>query len=53
MVDTAGFTLEQTGPLAAPADWVPNSATVTEDGASKSVTLPATGSPRLLRLRRP
>jgi hypothetical protein len=51
--DSAGFALEQTGPLAAPAGWVPNSATVTDDGANKSVTLPATDSPQFFRLRRP
>ena len=52
-VDTAGFALEQTGPLAAPAGWVTNSATVTNDGTNKSVTLPATNSSQFFRLRRP
>jgi hypothetical protein len=52
-VDTAGFALEQAGPLAAPAGWVTNSATVTDDGANKSVTLPATNSSQFFRLRRP
>ena len=52
-VDTAGFALEQAGPLAAPAGWVTNSATVTNDGTNKSVTLPATNSPQFFRLRRP
>jgi len=52
-VDTAGFALEQAGPLAAPAGWVNNSATVTDDGTNKSVTLPATNSSQFFRLRRP
>jgi hypothetical protein len=52
-LDTAGFALEQAGSLAAPSLWVPNSATITDDGANKSVTLPATDSLRLFRLRRP
>ena len=52
-VDTAGFTLEQAGALAAPAGWVTNSATVTDDGANESVTLPATNSSQFFRLRRP
>jgi hypothetical protein len=52
-VDTAGFALEQTGSLAAPSLWVPNSATNTNHAANKSVTLPAMDSPRLFRLRRP
>jgi len=52
-VDTAGFALEQAGPLGAPAGWVTNSATVTDDGANKSVNLPATNSQQFFRLRRP
>ena len=52
-VDTAGFALEQAGPLAAPAGWVTNSATVTDDGANKSVTLSATNSSQFFRHRRP
>ena len=52
-VDTAGFALEQIGPLAAPAGWVPNSSTVTDDGTNKSVTIPATNSSQFFHLRRP
>jgi hypothetical protein len=52
-VDTAGFALEQAGLLAAPAGWVTNSATVTDDGTNKSVTIPATNSSQFFRLRRP
>ena len=52
-VDTSGFALEQAGALAAPAGWVTNSATVTDGGANKSVTLPATNSSQFFRLRRP
>ncbi len=52
-VDTASFALEQAGPLTAPAGWVTPSATVTDDGTHKSVTLPATSSSQYFRLRRP
>jgi hypothetical protein len=52
-VDTAGFGLEQGSPLTGPAGWVMHSAAVTDNGASRSVTLPATNSGRLFRLRRP
>src|SRR5437899_3293789 len=45
-VDTAGFALEQAGTLSAPASWVTNAARVTDDGATKSVTIPATNSPQ-------
>jgi hypothetical protein len=51
--DTAGFALEQTAVLAAPATWVTNSASVADDGANKSVTLPATKPAQFFRLRRP
>jgi hypothetical protein len=36
-----------------PAGWVTHSATVTDDGINKSVTLPATNSSHFFRLRRP
>jgi hypothetical protein len=49
--DTAGFGLEQAGALAPPASWVTNTASVTDDGTNKSVTLPATNSPQFFRLR--
>jgi hypothetical protein len=51
--DTASFTLEQAGTLASPASWVTNTASVTDDGANKSVTMPATNSAQFFRLRRP
>jgi hypothetical protein len=51
--DTARFALEQAGTLDASANWVSNTASVTDDGASKSVTLPATDSAQFFRLRRP
>ena len=51
--DTDGFALEQAGTLAAPVNWVANAATVTDDGTAKSVSLPATNSLQLFRLRRP
>ena len=41
------------GPLATPAGWVPNSATIADDGAKKSVTIRATNSSQFFRLRRP
>src|SRR6185295_6538881 len=40
-VDTTGFALEQAGTLASPASWVPNTTSITDDGANKSVTIPA------------
>lgn len=52
-VNTAGFALEQAGTLAAPADWVPNVATVSDDGTNKSVVLPATNRAQFFRLRGP
>ena len=52
-VDTTGFGLEQAGTLAAPAGWVANTASVTDNGTNRSVTVPATNSPQLFRLRRP
>ena len=51
--DTAGFALEQAGTLAPQASWVTNTASVTDDGIKKSVTIPATNSPQYFRLRRP
>ena len=51
--DSAGFALEQAGTLAVAASWVTNAASVTDDGANKSVSLPATNSPQFFRLRRP
>jgi hypothetical protein len=51
--DTASFTLEQARGLAAPASWVTNAASITDDGTNKSVTLAATNSSQLFRLRRP
>ncbi|MBI3415083.1 MAG: hypothetical protein HY043_07155 [Verrucomicrobia bacterium] len=50
-VDTAGFSLEQAGALAAPTSWVTNAASVSDDGTKKSVTLPATNSAQFFRLR--
>jgi hypothetical protein len=51
-VDTAGFALEQAGTPAPPLNWVPNAASVTDDGTSKSVSIPATNSAQFFRLRR-
>jgi len=52
-VDTASFALEQAGTLEAPANWVTNTGSVSDDGTNKSVTLPATKSAQFFRLRRP
>jgi len=51
--DTAGFALEQAGKLSAPPSWVPNTASITDDGTNKLVTVPATNSAQFFRLRRP
>ena len=51
--DTAGFELEQAGTLAPPVTWVTNTASVSDDGTSKSVTFPATNSSQFFRLRGP
>jgi len=52
-VDAAGFALEQTDSLAAPAGWVTNSATVIDGSANKSMTLPGRSNSQFFRLRRP
>ncbi len=52
-VDTATFALEQAGTLAVPPIWITNTASVSDDGTNKSVTLPATNSAQFFRLRRP
>jgi hypothetical protein len=51
-VDTTGFALEQAGSLT-PATWVANTATVTDDGTNKSVTLTATNRSQFFRLHSP
>jgi len=51
--DTAGFALEQAGTIAAPSSWVITTASVSDNGINKSVTLSATNSPQFFRLRRP
>ena len=52
-VDTSGFALEHAGSLTALASWSTNTASVTDDGTNKWVTLPATNNSRFFRLRRP
>ena len=52
-VDTSGFVLEQAGALPATANWVTNAVGVTDDGTTKSETLPGTNSAQFFRLRRP
>jgi len=51
-MNTADFTLEQS-PTLAPESWAPNTATITDDGAKKSLLIPATNDPQFFRLRRP
>jgi hypothetical protein len=51
--DTADFLLQQTGTPMTPASWVSNTTSNTDDGTTKSVTLPATNSVQFFRLRRP
>ena len=51
--DTVDFTLEQAATLVQPATWLPTTAPVYDDGTNKSVTLPATNTARIFRLRGP
>jgi len=50
--NTADFVFEQASPLSGSTSWITNSAPVTENSTNRSVTLPATNSPRFFRLRR-
>jgi hypothetical protein len=52
-VGTTGFGLEQARTLATPASWVTSTASITDDGTNKSVTIPATNSMQFFRLRGP
>jgi hypothetical protein len=52
-VGTAGFALEKAAALTPPAMWVPNTATITDDGTNKWVTLPATNRSQFFRLHSP
>jgi hypothetical protein len=49
---TAEFALEESSTLTAPVTWVTNTATVSDDGTSKTVTVPTTNSALFFRLRR-
>ena len=51
--DTAAFSLEQSSALTPPPTWLSNTASLTDDGTNKSVTLPATNPAQFFRLRRP
>src|SRR6266568_2956678 len=51
--DTAGFALQHAAALAPSATWVTNTASITDDGTNKSLTLPATNNSQFFRLRRP
>jgi hypothetical protein len=51
--DTAGFSLEHANTPNAPASWVTNTASITDDGTTRSVTLPATNRAQFFRLRAP
>jgi len=50
---TDGFALERADLLAPPTSWVSNTASIGDDGTSKSVVIPATNSAQFFRLRRP
>jgi hypothetical protein len=49
--ETERFTLEQSATLSSPAGWMPNPGPVTDDGATKSVLVPATADQQFFRLR--
>jgi hypothetical protein len=51
--DTDGFTLQQAGTPSTPASWISTTASITDDGTTRSVALPATNSAQFFRLRRP
>jgi hypothetical protein len=51
--DTTEFMLQQTSAPSTPASWASNTVSITDDGITKSVTLPATNSAQFFRLRRP
>ena len=51
--DTTGFALEQASTLTTPGSWVANTASVADDGTTKSVSLPAASNAQFFRLRRP
>ena len=51
--NTPDFALEQASTMAAPVDWVPNSAAIADDGTNKSVSIPAANGAQFFRLRRP
>jgi hypothetical protein len=52
-VDTEGFGLEHAAVLTPPATWAPNTASITDDGTNKWVTLPATNRSQFFRLHSP
>lgn len=39
--------------LASPANWMMNTASISDNGTNKSVTVPATNDARFFRLRKP
>jgi hypothetical protein len=50
---TDNFSLEQSDAPNTPASWISTSASITDDGITKSVTLPTTSGAQFFRLRRP
>jgi hypothetical protein len=50
---TPEFTLEQADFVAAPANWISNTDSITDDGTNKSITISATNGSRFFRLGRP
>jgi len=51
--DSAGFVVEQSGALAVPASWAASGATVSDNGTTKSMTIPIAPGYRFFRLRKP
>jgi len=47
---TSDLALQQSPNLTAPESWTPNTATVTDEGTNKFVTIPATNNAQFFRL---
>ena len=50
---STGFALEQNATLGNPSSWNLNGASVSDNGTTKSVTIPATAGVHFFRLRKP
>jgi hypothetical protein len=51
--NASGFSLEQAGALTTQINWVDNTASVADDGTTRSVTVPATNAAQYFRLQEP